>query len=270
MTRTSGPGPRRGPRQAPAPQEIQLPLDLGLLGDGELVATGLPELTTTERVRNELDILGSRRPRARRRGLPAAAAGPRGHVLRRAAPAPQRQRAAGRRGEGRDPDPADPLRPSGRLPDPRRQHRAGRRDVLRGCAGTVRRGRVLLAGCCWCAACCAGPDRGGSRCGRPARGTSPACWRSGAATLDETGRAPTTAVGRRPARPRDRRRRSRRRSGPAGDVTVHASGFRQSAVHRRPARRPDRRSCGTPAPAAPVGRAGVAPCGSAPAHRLPP
>ena len=90
-TRTSGPGPRRGPRQAPAPQEIQLPLDLGLLGDGELVATGLPELTTTERVRNELDILGSRRPRARRRGLSAAAAGPRGHVLRRAAPAPQRQ-----------------------------------------------------------------------------------------------------------------------------------------------------------------------------------
>ncbi len=35
-----------------------MPLDLGLLGDDELVATGLPELTTAERVRNELDILG--------------------------------------------------------------------------------------------------------------------------------------------------------------------------------------------------------------------
>ena len=42
----------------PAPQEIQLPLDLDLVGDGELVATGLPELTATERVRSELSILG--------------------------------------------------------------------------------------------------------------------------------------------------------------------------------------------------------------------
>ncbi len=45
------------PQQPKAP-EIQLPLDIGLTGDGELVATGLPELSVTERVRSELDILG--------------------------------------------------------------------------------------------------------------------------------------------------------------------------------------------------------------------
>ena len=47
----------------------------------------------------------------------------------------QQGRAAGRRGQGRHPDPADPLRPPGHLPDPRRRHRPGRRDVLRGRPG---------------------------------------------------------------------------------------------------------------------------------------
>ena len=45
------------PRKPP-PQEIQLPLDLNLAGEGELVATGLPELSAAERVRSELSILG--------------------------------------------------------------------------------------------------------------------------------------------------------------------------------------------------------------------
>ena len=56
----------------------------------------------------------------------------------------QQGRAAGRRGQGRHPDPADPVRAPGRLPDPRRRHRPGRRDVLRGRPGSLRRHRLPL------------------------------------------------------------------------------------------------------------------------------
>ena len=53
-------------------------------------------------------------------------------------------RAAGRRGQGGHPDPADPVRAPGDLPDPRRRHRTGRRHLLRGRPGPVRRHRVPL------------------------------------------------------------------------------------------------------------------------------
>ena len=73
----------------------------------------------------------------------------------------QQVRAAGRRGQGRHPDPADPLRAPGHLPDPRRRHRPGRRDVLRGRPGSLRRHACSTPGCWWSAASCAGPATSG-------------------------------------------------------------------------------------------------------------
>ena len=68
----------------------------------------------------------------------------RGDPQPRPAPPAQQGRAAGRRGQGRHPDPADPVRSPGGLPDPRRRHRPGRRDVLRGRPGPLRRHRLRL------------------------------------------------------------------------------------------------------------------------------
>ena len=71
---------------------------------------------------------------------------PRDHPVGRPALGAQPQRAAGGRGEGGHPDTADPVGPPGHLPDPRRRHRTGRRDVLPGRAGALRRhGLRLLA-----------------------------------------------------------------------------------------------------------------------------
>ena len=100
-----------------------------------------------------------RRPGARRAGhprprrqqardrLPRPLPRPaRDHPVGRPALGAQPQRAAGGRGEGGHPDPADPVGPPGHLPDPRRRHRTGRRDLLRGRAGALRRhGLRLLA-----------------------------------------------------------------------------------------------------------------------------
>ena len=134
--------------QAPAavrPPDVQLALDLGP-EDGGATASGLPEMSGAERVRAELESSAS---------TPAGTSSTSTHpvldalgvtrVPRPAAPA-QPGRGAGGRGQGRDPDPADPLRPAGRVPDPRRLHRPGRRHLLRGRPGPVRRdGLPLLA-----------------------------------------------------------------------------------------------------------------------------
>ncbi len=141
-------GRARGlPRSRPASAEsgdasVQLALDLGAADTQQV--SGLPEMTDADRVRAELDILGldaSRhvidfhKPFLDRLGI-TRSAGP--------APGAQPQRAAGGRGEGGHPDPADPVGSPGHLPDPRRRHRPGRRDLLRGRAGPVRRHRVRL------------------------------------------------------------------------------------------------------------------------------
>ena len=108
--------------------------------------SGLPEMTDSDRVRAELDILGldaSRHVVDFHAPLPRPA---RDHPLGRPALGAQPQRAAGGRGEGGHPDPADPVGPPGHLPDPRRRHRPGRRDLLRGRAGSLcRHGLRLLA-----------------------------------------------------------------------------------------------------------------------------
>ena len=127
---------------------VQLTLDLGDEpgeGPGEL-ASGLPEMSDEERMKAELEILGLDASR---------------HVVDSYAPffdalgvtrskdlLSRRSKAellvAGR--QGRHPDPADPVRPPGHLPHPRRRHRTGRRDVLRGRPGPLRRhGLPLLA-----------------------------------------------------------------------------------------------------------------------------
>jgi hypothetical protein len=95
----------------------------------------------------------ARHPRARREQprarLPPAVPRPaRGGALDRAARAAQPLADPGRGSEGGHPDPADPVRPAGDLPDPRRRDRTGRRDVLRGRAGSLRLHgvRVVAAG----------------------------------------------------------------------------------------------------------------------------
>ena len=108
--------------------------------------SGLPEMGAEERMQAELEILGLD---ASRHVVDTYAAfldelG----VTRSTRPAPPAQhvRAAGGRGQGRHPDPADPVRAPGRLPDPRRRDRPGGRDVLRGRPGSLRRhGLPLLA-----------------------------------------------------------------------------------------------------------------------------
>ena len=100
---------------------------------------------------------------ARRRLLQAVPRRARGGSGRRAAHLPQRRGGAGRRGQGGDPDPADPLGTAGGLRDPRRRHRLHRLDLLRGRPGPLRRhGVPLLA---------AGHPRGAAA-HRPARGVA--------------------------------------------------------------------------------------------------
>ena len=135
--------PGRPGRPTPV-TSVQLALDLGDAPRSTARSAGCPEMNASERVRAELEILGLDASRhvvefydpfldalgvTRSRG-PARAAQP--------------VRAAGRRGQGGHPDPADPVRAPGRLPDPRRRDRPGRRDVLRGRAGALRRHGVPL------------------------------------------------------------------------------------------------------------------------------
>ena len=86
----------------------------------------------------------SRREPARRRLLLTDARCARHHPLARPGALPLAAGGARRRGQGRDPDPADPLRPPGRVPHPRRLQRSGRRDVLRGRARSLLRDRLPL------------------------------------------------------------------------------------------------------------------------------
>ena len=106
--------------------EVQLPLDLAGPADvGDVVATGLPELTATERLAAELDIIGLDASRHVLSGhLDFLAALGVTSLLRPAHPAEPQGR-ADRRGEGGHPDPTGPLRAPGGLPHPRRHHRAG-------------------------------------------------------------------------------------------------------------------------------------------------
>ena len=87
---------------------------------------------------------GPRRQQARDRLPRRVPRPPRDHPVGRPALRAQPQRAAGGRGEGGHPDPADPVGTPGHLPDPRRRHRPGRRDLLRGRAGPLRRHGLRL------------------------------------------------------------------------------------------------------------------------------
>ena len=180
----SGPRPPPSPRRPPRRRRSSRSSSPSTLGDepGEGEVSGLPEMTVEERMRAELEILGldvSRHVVDSLRAVPRRA-------RRRPQPRPahpaQQVRAAGRRGQGRHPDPADPLRAPGHLPDPRRRDRPGRRDVLRGRPGPVRRHGVplLAAG----GARRAAPDRLPRRlaAGHRLLGAAGAVTRSGSAT----------------------------------------------------------------------------------------
>ena len=152
-------------------------------------------------------------------------------------------RAAGRRGQGRHPDPADPVRAPGRLPDPRRRHRAGRRDLLRGRPGPLRRDRLPLLAAAGPRGAAPHRRRGASRCGPPAPGSSPRCGTPGtlrracdrrvreAARRRPTARRGSGAAARAERRPDGAGSAARRTTGSrawAARVLVHARGFRQS------------------------------------------
>ena len=140
---------------------------------------------------------------ARHRLLPAVPGRARRGAGRGAAHLPQRRGGAGGRGEGGDPDAADPLRPAGGLRDPRRRHRLHRLDLLRGRAGSLRRDGVPLLA--------AGHPRGAAA-HRPARGLAAGHRGVGAA-------GPARGVGGR------RARRGARADGGAGGV--HRAGDRR-------------------------------------------
>ena len=218
----------RGPRTPDPVQSVQLTLDLGdapadALHTGEV--SGLPEMDAGERVRAELEILGldaSRHVMDVLRPVPRRA---RRHPVDGAARAAQQGRAPRRRGQGGHPDPADPVRAPGGLPDPRRRDRPGRRDVLRGRARPLRHhGVPLLAA--------RRPRRAAAH--RPARGVAAGDRLLGAvrpprgvAARRDAGGARRDG-GRRRARPR-RRAPARETGEPAARrVLVHSTGFRLS------------------------------------------
>ncbi len=103
------------------------------------------------------------------------------HPGARPARLPQPAGGARGRGQGGDADPADPVRPTGDLRDPRRRHRPARRDLLRGRAGRVRHDRLPLL---------AARGAGGGAPHRPARGVD-----AGAGLLGAAG-APLRLAGR--------------------------------------------------------------------------
>ncbi len=240
----------RATRPAAPVTSVQLALDLGDgPADGE-VQRAAGDDRVRAGARRARDPRARREP-PRRRLLPPVPRRARGGPLDRAARAAQPLGAAGRRGEGGHPDPADPVRPAGDLPDPRRRHRPGRRDVLRGRPGSLRRhGVPLLAA-------------GGARRGTPDRaaGRLAAGHRVlGARRCSPTGGAPAGSTRRWPRStgvPAPARGGRPGAGGPAGagalqrlpDVAVrrHQAG---RPVHRArsPARWPA--SCGTAAPGA--------------------
>ena len=210
-------------------QPTQLTLDLG--DRPELTSgTGLPELTGPERVRAELDILG----------LDASA-----HVVEFYAPmldalgvtrsrdlltAAQPLRPSGRAGSRSRPRPRRSGRAAGGVPHPRRLHRPGRRDVLRGRPGPVRRHGLPLL------------DAAGARGGashRTAWHLAAGHRRVGAhpAVGGVAGRRPEAvyaameacrARGHEQAQASEAAHAGRQRAAAGRRVLVHASGFRQS------------------------------------------
>ena len=149
---------------------------------------GLPEMTGAERVRAELEVLGLDASRHVVDFYDPFLDALRRHPLPRPAAPPQPLRGARRRGQGRHPDPADPLRPPGRLPHPRRRHRPARRHVLRGRAGPATPRRVFHSWLLVVRGSCGAP----ARAGISMRATG--CW--------ELPRC--TTPGSRAARPRSR------------------------------------------------------------------
>ena len=80
--------------------------------------SGLPEMTGAERVRAELEVLGLDASRHVLDFYAAVARRARRHPGPRPAAPAQPGRAAGRRGQGRHPDPADPVRAAGSCSSP--------------------------------------------------------------------------------------------------------------------------------------------------------
>ena len=238
-----------------AEQPTQLTLDLG--DRPRLTAgAGLPEMTGPERVRAELDVLGLDvsahvvefyAPLLRRA---------RGHPQPRPARRPQPQRGVGGRGQGRHPDPAGALRAPGRLPHPRRLHRAVGLHLLRGRPGPLRRGGLPLLAAARARCRCAAPATAGSRSGPPAPGSSPPLWdawqlgglagaRAAIAAGEAEARARAEAT-EQAARERDARTGRR--------VLVHASGFKQSPyADIRPPGADPRSGRGAPGAVVPAG-----------------
>ena len=169
-----------------------------------------------------------RRQPARRRLLRAVPRRARRDPQPRPAHPAQQVRAAGRRGQGRHPDPADPLRAPGHLPDPRRRHRPGRRDVLRGRPGPLRRhGLPLLAAG---GARRAAPDRLPRRLA--ARHRLLGAAGAGRALAARGDRGGARAAGRRPGGVR--RRWASRRRARCRRVALHPAGDGHAADVRRP------------------------------------
>ena len=200
-----------------------------------------------------------------------------------------RSRGAGRRGQGRHPDPADPVRAPGRLPHPRRRHRPGRLHLLRGRPGPLRRDRLPLLAAGGARGAAPHRRRAGSRCGPPAPGSSPAlhdAWQLGGlerrARRDRRGRGgcrgprrggrgrrpraatPAPAAGCSSTPPGSSCRPTPTSSRP-GTTRARAGGPRGTWCPRPRPRRCPRASCGTPAPAAPDTRVVT----THPTHRAP-
>ena len=85
----------------------------GPAGPSWAESSGLPEFTDAELVRAELEVLGLDASRHVDRLLPAVPRRPRRGPGGGAARLPQRGGGAGRRGQGGDPDAADPVRAAG-------------------------------------------------------------------------------------------------------------------------------------------------------------
>ena len=105
------------------PAQVQLALELGD-DPSAVTSSGLPELTGAEQVRAELEVLGLDVTRHVVDFYEPFHGGLRHHPRPRSARLPQPAGDAGGRGQGRHPDPADPVRAPGRVHHPRRRDRS--------------------------------------------------------------------------------------------------------------------------------------------------
>ena len=162
-----------------------------------------------------------RQPARRRRLRPVPRRARRDPQPRPAAP-PQPRRAAGRGGQGRHPDAADQVRSAGGVPDPRRRHRSGRRDLLRGRPGPLRRDGLLVVAAAGARRAAAHRTPRVSRCAPPAPGSCRPCTSCGSAAAParrgSSWCAPSWPGCPRPVGEEPTQRR----------VLVHTSGFQMS------------------------------------------